>query len=474
MHHLLNTKIIRLSIILFVLLNTMMLTTACKLTEEDKQNISDAFNPDPVPDPDDDFNDTRLCQVDRFVQPEAEIVRKIDILFVVDTSGSLNEERAGIADGIDAFVGELPAEVDYQVGVMYAHARDKNGSGELVGSPKVLSSQTMSIESIRSELKSRMVNPKTEWVTDGGEVGLYAFTKSLESKLAANKAVGFYRDDAALAVVFVADENDICSWSFPPEGVTLVPDPNKKELPANSKYCGSITPESVVKAVQNVKGDKPFLISGIVYNGMGPVPARGENEIGYGYLETIELANGISIDLASADYDIGMRQIGYLAYKKLNLLTEFNLSRSDFKPISMEVIVDRVSVPFTYVDSLNQVQIDEQDAGDEKSEVLVRYCPPLNPPPTIFNDTIYAISLYRASLEFETDQPVVDLITVRNMDTGSEQVFEDKVEAKYHGLVMTGLDAGTNYEVDILVTNPEGSQTSKTLSFTTTSEDVLL
>ncbi len=65
-------------------------------------------------------------------------------------------------------------------------------------------------------------------------------------------------------------------------------------------------------------------------------------------------------------------------------------------------------------------------------------------------------------------------ITVRNMDIGGEQVFGDIIEANYHSLVMTGLDAGTNYQVDMLVTNPEGSQTSKTLSFITISEDDLL
>jgi len=48
---------------------------------------------DPLPSP------PPACFAVRFTQPEAEITRKIDLIFVTDTSGSLVEER-GESDGL--------------------------------------------------------------------------------------------------------------------------------------------------------------------------------------------------------------------------------------------------------------------------------------------------------------------------------------------------------------------------------------
>src|SRR5690606_32134463 len=121
-----------------------IMLSGCELTQEEKDALEYAFYlqdpkpnaPAPVIEP--------QCFNERFIQPEAQTSRKIDILFVTDTSGSLDDERAAVADGIDAFVEALPAEVDYQIGVMLAHGSTSQYAGKLYharNQPSVLKSK---------------------------------------------------------------------------------------------------------------------------------------------------------------------------------------------------------------------------------------------------------------------------------------------------------------------------------------------
>ena len=78
----------------FAALCLIFLTSACNLEDQAKQDINDAFEPTPSPPlPDDDLVNSQLCESEKFIQPDAQISKKIDILFVIDTSGSLDVEQ---------------------------------------------------------------------------------------------------------------------------------------------------------------------------------------------------------------------------------------------------------------------------------------------------------------------------------------------------------------------------------------------
>ena len=325
----------------------------------------------------------QACFIEEHTQAPAELTKTIDILFVTDTSGSLYEERAGIAAGIDAFVTELPADVDYRIGVMLAHGDQTSWSGKLYQrghEPVVLDSSTMDLATIREHLQVKLTQVRRDSETDGGEVGLYSMHRALRAdRLAESRQAGFFRPGAALAVVYIADENDICSGQ--PEGVTLLPDPDGKEVPAAEKYCANVNAQSVLEELKTLQGERPLLVSGIVYNDPATVPVSGENEVGYGYLEQIELANGISIDLARGSYDVGLSQIGRLATIKLSLKTEFGLANSPVDEPTVGVTVDQVSVNHLFVEELNEVHLDKQDAGGALSKVSISYCTKDEPEP---------------------------------------------------------------------------------------------
>jgi hypothetical protein len=181
---------------------------------------------------------------------------------------------------------------------------------------------------------------------------------------------GFYRDNAALAVVFISDENDICAVY--PEDVVRVPDIDELEGPAFDRDCAGVTPMAVVDQLRSLQSDLPLLVGGIVNNNLATVPNGDENEYGYGYMETIEHANGISVDLQSADFQQGLTDIGNLATVKLTLITEVTLGPS-VDPETIEVLVDGEMVEWNLIPEKNELHLTDY-AGEANSLVEIDYC----------------------------------------------------------------------------------------------------
>ena len=192
-------------------------------------------------------------------------------------------------------------------------------------------------------------------------------------------------------VVFVADENDICARY--PEGVTPVPDPDGYEVTAFASMCHrrapaqfengvqvspavdeDITPGLVVGKLRALQGERPLLVAGILYSNTATVPSAGENEYGYGYMETIAAGNGIAVDLALGHVEEGLERIGTLASVKLDLMTEFALTGSPIDESSIRVSVDAVETAFQYSSATSEVHLDADNAGGSLSTIDIEYC----------------------------------------------------------------------------------------------------
>jgi hypothetical protein len=132
---------------------------------------------------------------------------------------------------------------------------------------------------------------------------------------------GFLRDDAALAVIFVADENDICAYEpLTSPMQTGEPDfhkydPQEQEGVEYRRSCpGNISPDGaeVLTTLYDVKRNLPVFVGGILYDTLGsrsgayaPLVDPGvEDECGFGYLAMIELAGGTTADVALASIDV--------------------------------------------------------------------------------------------------------------------------------------------------------------------------
>lgn len=378
------------------------------------------------------------CQKGDFTQPAAQR-KKIDILFVADTSPSLETERTAIAKGVRKFVEALPAHTDYRFAVMAAHAdfsydpvnKPSSGrAGKLVvtsGEPAVLKSPKNNREwtTLQRHLIGKLTKMRAEAATDGGEVGLYSLDKGIsEPLLSENRRLGFFRKDAALAVIFVSDENDICSYGVNyPAGVEPKANVNEYlktgltvEEKANSVYCRdaegnpTVTSRTVftkLRQLQGIDGSdtaNPLLISGILYTEEASVPTVPapdekypqyfvENEVGYGYLDIIRDNEGVAVDISKGDYEGGMRQIGEAAAAKLEVKSEFQLKNDvDIDPATICVLVDGKDVQrvpdfeigsaglsFSYKSDLREVHlrgVGATRADGKPSKVEVFYCEP--------------------------------------------------------------------------------------------------
>ena len=149
-----------------------------------------------------------------FTQPDATAQRDVDLLFVVDTSSSLNTRRTQLASNIPAFMAALHPQTNYRIGTLLAHGGASPYSGKLYqapGSSLVLNSKTQSVLEIQKELTNTLSHVQLDKDEANGEMMMYSLVKSLEPEnFEPIQNSGFFRTGAALSVIFVSDENDVC------------------------------------------------------------------------------------------------------------------------------------------------------------------------------------------------------------------------------------------------------------------------
>jgi hypothetical protein len=337
------------------------------------------------------------CGVDQmlhwsFLQPNETVNRSIDLLLVVDSSDSLMNERIRISSTLPSFINQLSLDVDYRIGVMLAHGGSSYYSGKLYspsGVPKVLNSKTMSVVQVQNYLEKTLRRPLADVDEANGEMMMFSLLKSLEStQVSAIQSQGFYRSNAALAVVFVSDENDIC---YPPDMYgyknfpDFVPSYGNTETTAYKKYCINknnellITPEKTYTKLKELKGTQPLAVGAVTHIDPSQVPPAqngSEDSIGHGILELVKNSiNGILMELAMTDYSDGMRKIGDMVTHQLHLLTQFELGGSvPFNEKTIAVQIDGKQVKWEYGSTTRLVTIKASDAGKSGSLVYVTAC----------------------------------------------------------------------------------------------------
>ena len=130
---------------------------------------------------------------------------EVDILLVVDNSGSMQDEQEKLSVGFDNFVEFFDvADVDYHIGVTTTDMSDSGEQGELVshaGTRVIHRGTDDPAEAFRQNVQVGIEG----W---GFEKGLAASAHALSDELADDENEGFLREDALLSVIFVSDEED--------------------------------------------------------------------------------------------------------------------------------------------------------------------------------------------------------------------------------------------------------------------------
>ena len=136
----------------------------------------------------------------------ASYITDVDILWVIDTSGSMAPRQAGLASKLGQFVNNLNStRLNYQMAVTTMDMSSAGAKGRWIaqsGTPFVLKPSTPNLLSLlQGHIQAGA----------GGSVlerGMEAVRAGLSAPLLNGANTGFLRDSSLLVVIFLSDEND--------------------------------------------------------------------------------------------------------------------------------------------------------------------------------------------------------------------------------------------------------------------------
>ena len=198
--------------------------------------------------------------IDSFEQPSE--FNGVDILWVIDPSGSMNNEKQYIIAGIEAMILALP-NVNWRLVII---SSDYRNSGQSVDFPLM-----------QGDSVSDAIAMYNSAVGGGLEAGVDAVHEYIENN---QMAQGWMREDAALLTVFVSDEEE----------------QSNKFIPTVSDFTdwySSLRDNTFVSSIVNLSPAQ----SDCNYN---------DAHTGYKYIDAANHFNGQVIDICSTDWSAGV------------------------------------------------------------------------------------------------------------------------------------------------------------------------
>lgn len=214
--------------------------------------------------------------VDKFVQATEP---RVDILFMVDNSGSMSEEQTNLQNNFRAFAQFAQSlHVSYQIGVV------TTDTGKLQGNPKIIRSTDA------DPVGEFGRNTRVGTNGDGVERGLEMAYQALSEPFVSADNAGFLRPDASLEIIALSDENDQSSGS----------------IDFYTTYYLSI------KGARNTNLFRFSAIVGDVPNGCQS--ANGAAETGSRYKDVVDRTGGVLGSICDASFANTLQAIGNRAF----------------------------------------------------------------------------------------------------------------------------------------------------------------
>lgn len=146
-------------------------------------------------------------KTDEFTQ---NVAAKVDVLWVIDNSSSMGEEQQGLGESFNAFIQNLiSSSVDYSIGVV---STDPADDGELhtgaSGIPVITSTTPNAAQVFLENVKVGTNGALSERAFESAALALGKGRGWTPGQPASPPNAGFPRDDAALFIIMVSDEDD--------------------------------------------------------------------------------------------------------------------------------------------------------------------------------------------------------------------------------------------------------------------------
>ena len=293
--------------------------------------------------------------VDSFLQEPAV---EVDILWVIDDSGTMQNEQDQLAAGFQAFADSLLASgSDFQLGVVTTDMDSDNPDrADLLGEPPILTVD----DDFETLLPERMLVG-----TSGSnkEKGLSAALEAVSEPRISGGNAGFLRAEADLSIIVVSDEND-CS-----DDEALAEETHHA---CYSKPGQLVAVDDFVADFRLLKDGPRVTLSGLI----APDDHSCEDSWeGKRYAAVADQLGGIVGDICEADYGGLMDEMGFAA---AGLISVFQLSEIP-DTASLVVHVDEVEVAedpdegWRYDGDSNAVRFDGAYVPERGSTVSVAY-----------------------------------------------------------------------------------------------------
>lgn len=336
--------------------------------------------------------------------PQAKETAEVNLWIVGDGSNSFPESGdkvAAVRAFIRGYMRSLGRQVKMTIGVISGHSRLSHDSVAYENrstnwfykvNPSepalVRFSPGMSEEKRSAQeqlLISKLVNMRVDnspGISDGGELLVYNFHAALrEDRLAWAKSIGAFSDHAAFGVLFMTDENDIC---------TVDPSMKLKQSEAIAKrdHCFGQENSTIVSKLRDMSKFKPVFTGAYIYTGETAIPRDGNKGIGYGITDILKATGGEAIDLGMVasghiSHSQAAQKIAQLTNSRANMdearyqILSPAVNNVPGKPISMNQI-DR-SRTHVFIDG-REVQYKVEgdylhfDGCTAQSQIVIKYC----------------------------------------------------------------------------------------------------
>lgn len=297
----------------------------------------------------------------------------VDVLFVVDNSGSMKQEQIDIANKISGFMDKIK-DLNWQIALTTTDDRITTPAADGVARPWS-DGQFRPFDAddgVEFILKAPLVNPadaqaklghaiQVGLLGSGNERAIRATYRAVERASAAGANQEFHRPGARLAVVAISDEDE-CS---------------KGHATCNAATAAQSDPQNLVNFVKSQLGaDKVFTFNSIIYIPGDATCTTGGNE-GNSYKGITALTGGILASVCSTDFAtplsaLGTRVVELVKSVALTCAPE-DLSGDGIPDIRV-VLADGTTATTGYQVSGNTVSFD--NALAEGQHHFAYYCKP--------------------------------------------------------------------------------------------------
>lgn len=306
---------------------------------------------------------------------------KVDILWVVDNSGSMLTKQQNLANGFNSFSSVFVNKgFDFNMAIVTSDMSGTGQNGQFQGAPSVISSSTPNFATV---FQNNIL------VGQGGDSAareLDAIEMALSTGHLAGVNTGFLRSDAHLAVIILSDADDSDSnpatttsvlstlQTLKPDKFDVVSRTYKKNFTVSTVAVDSMTDPDCFDLDHDGVQDFADVLPAPAGDG---IPDIQLYEVGTKFKSLVTSTSGSFASICKADFSDGLSSI---SQRIAEAITEIPLARTP-DTSTLSITFNGVSVPndgtngFTYSSSGNKIVFHGTWIPQDNTSIGIYYTP---------------------------------------------------------------------------------------------------